>query len=299
MGLHHVYVGNVLGTDAEKLARTDKKILKAGHPGPACTMCGLDAVHCLLDAAKGLGIDRASVLRCTHSGMAGGGTDKVVGYGAMVFTGSARKKVSQTFEPMTVELGTEARKELFAAAREAVRTIVQGKPVSFRPARSEELNVKAGCFVTLKNKGRLRGCIGTFTSDDPLWKTVPEMAMAAARRDPRFRADPITAEEVPELDIEISVLSPMRRVTDPLRELQLGRDGILIRSRGRSGTFLPQVAVQTGWTLEEFLGHCSRDKAGLGWEGWKSPDARVYGYTATVLHESRDKTETTKRSAHP
>jgi AMMECR1 domain-containing protein len=79
----------------------------------------------------------------------------------------------------------------------------------------------------------------------------------------------------------------MRRVRDPMKEIQLGSDGIVIEDQGRSGTFLPQVATETGWSLEEFLGHCSRDKAGLGWEGWKNPRARIYSYTVTIIQDEK------------
>lgn len=157
-------------------------------------------------------------------------------------------------------------------------------PPSFS-CETPELQIKAGCFVTLHNKGMLRGCIGTFTSDKPLWKTVAEIAVSSATRDVRFAGNPITNSEVPELDIEISVLSPLRTVNDPLKEIVLGRDGIIISDKGRSGTFLPQVADETGWTLEEFLGHCARDKAGIGWDGWRSPSARIYAYTVTIVTE--------------
>lgn len=142
--------------------------------------------------------------------------------------------------------------------------------------------LKAGCgaFVTLHLHGRLRGCIGNIVGVRPLYRTVAEMARAAAFEDDRFR--PLTPEELEEADIEISVLSPLRKISSP-DELVLGRHGILMVKDGRSGTFLPQVADETGWTREEFLGHCARDKAGLGWNGWK--DADLYVYEAEVFGE--------------
>jgi AmmeMemoRadiSam system protein A len=187
--------------------------------------------------------------------------------------------------PMTLGFSENSRKELISAVIDAVRAAVNGKKVSHDAVENIELQVKAGCFVTLKNHGRLRGCIGRFTSGDPLLKTAREMAVASATLDERFRHDPITPAEVDQLEVEISVLSPLRRVSDPMKEIELGRDGILIRDKGRSGTFLPQVATETKWSLEEFLGHCSRDKAMLGWDGWKSPSAEVFAYTVTILGE--------------
>lgn len=152
--------------------------------------------------------------------------------------------------------------------------------------RTRNFRFQAGCFVTLRNQEQLRGCIGRFTSNDPLWKTVRDVAVLSATADYRFAANPITSSEIPDLTVEISVLSPMQKIDDPLQEIELGRDGIVISDKGRSGTFLPQVATETGWTLEEFLGHCARDKAGLSWDGWKSATAKVYVYSATIIDEN-------------
>jgi hypothetical protein len=138
-----------------------------------------------------------------------------------------------------------------------------------------------GAFVTLKEKGELRGCIGRFTSEEPLYQVIREMAVAAATQDTRFT--PVTGSEIPGLEIEISVLSPMKKIHS-IDEIILGKHGIYIKKGWASGTFLPQVATETGWTREEFLGHCSRDKAGIGWNGWK--DADIFIYTAEVFAEN-------------
>lgn len=106
------------------------------------------------------------------------------------------------------------------------------------------------------------------------------MAVAAATQDYRFQ--PVGPAELPSLDIEISVLTPMRRITT-IDEMELGKHGIFMKKSGRSGTFLPQVAKETGWSKEEFLGHCAQDKAGIGWDGWK--DAELYVYEAIVFGE--------------
>jgi AmmeMemoRadiSam system protein A len=107
------------------------------------------------------------------------------------------------------------------------------------------------------------------------------MALAAAFEDTRF--DPLKLDELENVEIELSVLTPMQRLHDS-KQLVLGRDGIYIKKAGHSGTFLPQVATNTGWTLEEFLGHCSADKAGLGWDGWRN--AELYTYQALVFAET-------------
>jgi uncharacterized protein (TIGR00296 family) len=106
------------------------------------------------------------------------------------------------------------------------------------------------------------------------------MSVASATEDNRFL--PVTPDETGHIDVEISVLSPMKRVYSP-DDIILGRHGIYIKKGMYSGTFLPQVATETGWSKEEFLGHCSRDKAGIGWDGWK--DAELYTYEAFVFSE--------------
>jgi AmmeMemoRadiSam system protein A len=107
-----------------------------------------------------------------------------------------------------------------------------------------------------------------------------EMAQSAAFNDPRF--SPLSFDELNEIDIEISVLTPLKKIKS-IDEIQLGKHGIYIKKGLRSGTFLPQVATETGWTLEEFLGHCAQDKAGIGYYGWKDPDTEIYIYEAIIF----------------
>ena len=145
-------------------------------------------------------------------------------------------------------------------------------------ALHSSLKEKCGAFVSLHKHGRLRGCIGHFGEDVPLHECVARMARAAAFEDPRFM--PVTRDELDDIDIEISVLTPMRRIQS-LDEFELHRHGIYIRKGYRSGTFLPQVADEVNWTKEEFVAHCSQDKVGIGWDGWR--DAELYVYEAIVF----------------
>ncbi len=137
-------------------------------------------------------------------------------------------------------------------------------------------------FVTLHLDGKLRGCIGTFRQDAELAGNIKDMARAAAFSDPRF--GPVSAEDFDKIELEISVLTPMRKI-DSTEQIVPGKHGIYIKNGNRSGTFLPQVATEQGWTTEEMLGHCSRDKAGLGWDGWKDAATEIYIYEAIVLKE--------------
>jgi len=174
------------------------------------------------------------------------------------------------------------KQTLLKVARDTVEAVIKRgatpKPTSDDP----ELNAPCGCFVTLKNHGRLRGCIGQFTSDNPLIELVGQMAKSSATGDPRFFADPITGDELEQLDVEISVLSPLLRTEQPL-SLRLGIDGIYIKKGGASGCFLPQVATETGWSKEEFLSYCCAHKAGLASDAWRDPETEVYLFTAEVF----------------
>jgi len=177
----------------------------------------------------------------------------------------------------------DAQKQtLLKVARNTVEAVIKREPTQTPESDDPELNEHCGCFVTLKNHGRLRGCIGQFTSENPLIELIAEMAKASATSDPRFFADPITADELEQLDVEISVLSPLKHTDDPL-SLRLGIDGIYIKKGCTSGCFLPQVATETGWSKEEFLSYCCAHKAGLDADEWKNADTEVYLFTAEVF----------------
>jgi len=174
------------------------------------------------------------------------------------------------------------KKILLKVARDTVEAVIKGGQVPKPESDDPQLNAHCGCFVTLKNKERLRGCIGRFVSDIPLIELVVEMAKASATGDMRFFADPINAGELKQLDVEISVLSPLKKTDNPL-SLRLGVDGIYIKKGRASGCFLPQVATETGWSKQEFLSSCCAHKAGLSPNAWKDPKTEVYLFTAEVF----------------
>ena len=182
-------------------------------------------------------------------------------------------------------LSEDARKTLLDIARQTVEAVVrEQRPPGF-DVRSPELAGHQGAFVTLRTHGELRGCIGRFVADQPLWRIVQEMARASAREDPRFFGRQLRPQELPDLRIEISVLSPLRRIRDPLKEVELGTHGIYIKHGFNSGCFLPQVATETGWSKEEFFRNCCAGKAGLHADAWKDPRTEVYVFTAEIIEE--------------
>ena len=179
-------------------------------------------------------------------------------------------------------MNEQQQKTLLKVAKDTVEAVINRKPVPTPHSDNPELNEHCGCFVTLKKNGRLRGCIGQFVSEGPLIELVAEMAKASSTGDPRFMANPITPRELNQLDIEISVLSPLEKTDNPL-SLRLGVDGIYIRKGRASGCFLPQVATECGWNKEEFLSYCCSHKAGLEHDAWRDPQTDVYLFSAEVF----------------
>lgn len=176
------------------------------------------------------------------------------------------------------------KQSLLRLARATVEAGVRGGPALDVTSESPALLAPGGAFVTLKNRGRLRGCIGTFAADAPLAQTVQKMA-AQVLRDPRFLMDPVRPDELDNIDIEISALGPTEKVTEPLADIELGRHGVRVDGPIGSGCFLPQVATETGWSLEEFLSNCCAGKAGLPPDAWRQPDVTVYRFEAEVFGE--------------
>ena len=184
----------------------------------------------------------------------------------------------------TLSFSKLEKDQLFTIARNSIKTMLYEKKRITIDAEKipESLKKQLGAFVTLKIDGRLRGCIGRFLSSDPLYEVVKESALSSAFEDTRFL--PLTKEEYDKTDMEITILGPMKKINN-INEIILGKHGIYIKKDFRSGTMLPQVATENGWTVEQFLGYTSRDKAGLGWDGWKN--AELYIYEGLVLEENK------------
>ena len=176
---------------------------------------------------------------------------------------------------------TETEKRtLFSLAGIAIAEKIapQIPPPSAMPDLTETLQRKCGAFVSLYVEKELRGCIGTFSEEEALFKNVENMAISAAINDSRFTS--IHPHELSQLELEISILTPRQKISDP-SEIVVGLHGIYIKLGSNRGTLLPQVAVAQNWTVKEFLGNCSRYKAGIGWDGWKA--AEIYTYEAIVF----------------
>lgn len=179
-------------------------------------------------------------------------------------------------------LEEEEREALLRIVCQALQAAVTGE--AYRPMDPgyPALRGQGGCFVTYKTHGQLRGCIGCFESAEPLYQTVARYAHASAREDPRFLDRPLTLVDLPGVRIDISVLSPLERTAEP-EAITLGVHGIHVRRGMQSGCFLPQVATETGWSVEEFWGMCCRHKAGLPAGAWRDPGTECSIFTAEVV----------------
>lgn len=183
---------------------------------------------------------------------------------------------------MEEELTKEERRELLNIARASVSSYLNDSGADIC-STLDGLQRKGGVFVTIHKHGNLRGCIGIFASDKPLYKTIAEMAAKAAFKDPRF--SPLSDDELKEIDFEISVLSPLKEIND-INEIEIGRHGIYITKGASSGVLLPQVAIEQDWDLETFLSHTCI-KAGLPIDEWQR-DVKIEIFSAQIFSEKED-----------
>jgi len=267
----------ILSNDPDELNRTLERNKFKNIEGLATSLCGWTSVLTLMHLTEDKDDLEYVDVEYKNSGDSRmGDKDKVVGYHAIsVFRKNGKKKENDDFS-----LNEQEKQWLLDHSYQTLRKVVnkESHTIGKTADMPSGLKTHAGAFVSLYKDGKLRGCIGHFGEDKPLYKVVEEMTRAAALDDPRFNS--VGPDEIDDIKVEISVLTPMRKIDD-VSEIEPGKHGILIRKGGRSGTFLPQVADKTGWNREELLGHCAQNKAGLAWDGWK--DAEIFVYEAIVF----------------
>ncbi len=283
----------------KELERLDPESLYYKLVSEECELCGAAGVITTLLYAKGRGADDIEIMKYANSGDITGDKRRVVGYlSAAIYApqrlgyggvspeaqalgdaGMGRKEMSDENKNI---LNEKQEKRLLEIARKTIDEYIR---------RSRRLNVteddplllkNMGAFVTIHKEGRLRGCIGNIRGRQPLYLTVRDMAIEAATADPRFT--PVTADELKDIDIEISVLSMPERVEN-VDEIKMGVHGVIVKRGNSGGVFLPQVATETGWTREEFLSNLCAHKAGLSPDAWKDKDTDLYSFTAQVFGE--------------
>ncbi|MGA3333418.1 MAG: AmmeMemoRadiSam system protein B [Terracidiphilus sp.] len=242
--------------------------------------CGGAPIVAAMIYAERMGANKAEVLRYANSGDVTGDRSRVVGYSADLFIKSTHK--AGAVPPFS--LTDQEKAELLALARKSVEYMIQkNEPYAPLPSASETLNREYGAFVTLTENGSLRGCIGYTAPIKPLYMTVRDTATLAALRDPRF--SPVRASELPKLAYEVSVLSPLRRVTD-IEQIKVGRDGLLMKNGDSEGLLLPQVPVEQKWDLPTFLEQTCA-KAGMDPNCWKDENTDIFSFTAVVFNEHK------------
>jgi len=182
---------------------------------------------------------------------------------------------------MAYELSPEQKTLLLDVARRTIRGKTAGKTKIDLDCPDPKLAEKGAAFVTISRKGRLRGCIGQVEARGPLWNCVVEMAGAAATQDTRF--PPVNEDEVDDIDLEISVLTPMEKVVS-LDEIEVGRHGLMMSRGWHRGLLLPQVATEWDWSRDEFLSHTAQ-KAGLPPDAWRDPETEILRFEALVFGE--------------
>lgn len=247
--------------------------VKAEHiPNLETSCCGWTAVLTFLYLIREFGEVEMHKIHYSNSGdSVYGDTERVVGYVGI----EALLK-----ESVGDRLKREERAQLLHVAYEAIfEKLKRGRsPLPSDSGFSGMLLEPLGAFVSVYVKDKLRGCIGRFEVDTPLFQTVHELAISASIRDTRFKS--LHFDELNDLHIEISVLSPLERIYR-LDEIEVGKHGIYLRKGLHSGTFLPQVAVAKNWSAEEFVRNCAKFKAGIGYEGWC--DAEMYVFEVEVM----------------
>ena len=170
---------------------------------------------------------------------------------------------------------------LLKIARQAITQQIMNDSYNPEPREEKALNSHSGCFVTIKQNGQLRGCIGNFQSQQPLFKEVATMAVAAASQDPRF--PPMKRKDLDNFNLEITILSPLEKI-DNTDQIEVGTHGIYIIKGFNRGVLLPQVATEYGWDRETFLRQTCV-KAGLAENSWQHPDTEIYIFSGQIIHE--------------
>lgn len=265
-------IGAILSGKVENLEKIISESMRAGITNLATCACGETAIKVGMETARKLGIKDVRLIKYANSGdVPIGEKSQVVGYAVIGFYSKSSK------------LNKKQQEKLLEIARETLGSCLKTGKIPEFEVDEPELNKHLGAFVTLRKNDQLRGCIGKFEPKVSLWQVVQRMAIEAAINDPRF--PPVSFEELKEIKIEISVLSPRQKINDR-REIELGKHGVVVKKGLRSGVFLPQVATESNWDLDTFMGHLCSQKAGLEWDCWKQKDVELYTFTAQVFEES-------------
>ena len=259
----------ILTGKRENLSSAISQLEKELIPNLQTCACGQASIEVVMGLMEGKNV---KLLNSANSGDASGDKSRVVGYATIVFTTNKAEN----------ELGLEEQKRLLEIARESLEAYMKEGEMIKIEEDSPVLNKTMGAFVTLKKHDQLRGCIGVFEPQIPLYQVVIETVLSSAFNDHRFT--PVAKEELDDLEYEISVLSPLKKV-DSWKDIEIGKHGVKIVKGMQSGVFLPQVATENNWDLDTFMSVLCEQKAGLPADCWKNSDVEIYVFTAQVFGE--------------
>jgi hypothetical protein len=280
-------LGAIAALDGSNLLRTITKEMRTGRPNLETCACGEAPILAAIATAKALGATRGVVLSYANSGdTAVGSHDRVVGYGAVALgRGTPGADISaltrREIAPSDVALGSSEKNTLLFFARRSIERLLASDTAPLARGFPPAVSRKSGVFVTLYKHGALRGCMGHMDPDLPLGQATGMVALHAAFADPRF--PPLELSELAEIEIEVSVLTPLVRVPSS-KAIKIGEDGVVLRKEGRSAVFLPQVPVEEGWDRTALLEHLCT-KAGLPAGAWTS-GAEFYTFHSIHFRES-------------
>lgn len=256
----------------------DAKGLFKDTSSKRCEACGAGPMITTMLLAKKLGANKSEYLFYANSGDVTGDKSGVVGYmSAVLYSNPGQENSKKAGKDSG--LTDEEKEILHKIARSTIESKCRGEKYPEIKITSATLKEKRGAFVTLHKRGSLRGCIGYIHAQKPLHATIREMALAAAFQDTRF--NPVKKSELKDIDIEISVLTPLKKI-DSIEEIEVGKHGIYIIKGYHSGILLPQVAMEYGWDRNTFLEHTCT-KAGLPTDAWKKKDTEIYIYSADIF----------------
>lgn len=263
----------ILSGKAENFEKAIQESMSQNSENLDTCACGGEPIKTALLLARDLEIKDIKLLKYANSGDTSNDYSKVVGYASIIFSKNDEDFLSET-----------EKQELLKIARQSIENYFKGNKMLEFEVAFKRLKQPQGAFVTLRKGQQLRGCIGIIEEREmPLYKVVSQMAIAAAFEDPRFI--PVSAQEMDELKIEISVLSPLKKISDPFKEIEINKHGVIIKKGSNSGVFLPQVAAENNWDLETFMNELCQNKAGLPKTIWKTGKADIYIFSAEIFEE--------------
>ncbi|MCX7881419.1 MAG: AmmeMemoRadiSam system protein B [Patescibacteria group bacterium] len=274
-------IKGILSGKKELFEKAIKAVKEKNYPGLETAACGEKAISTALKVGEILNINSWEKLHYQNSGDNQNYQNKnqVVGYVAVAGYQKIGKKNNQN---QIIFLDEKAKKEALKISRLTLNEFVKNKKIPPLLCHNPLLYQPFGCFVTLKKGEELRGCLGEFEPKIPLWQVIQKMTIASASQDPRF--SPVAPQELKDIKIEISVISPKKLIND-WRKIKLEKQGVVIEKGFNVGTFLPQVAQETGWGLEEFLSVLCQEKAGLPPNCYKDPETKIYVFEVEAFAE--------------